>query len=78
MKILFTKKDVYFSVLAIFLKRMKQLPSRRVIKTHLAPQELPKSIFQKKTKASALFKVLFMFGETISQPQKDHRWQIMS
>ncbi|XP_060098412.1 sulfotransferase 6B1-like [Heteronotia binoei] len=37
-------------------ERMKQLPSRRVIKTHLAPQRLPKSIFQKKAKILVLFR----------------------
>ncbi|XP_077203210.1 sulfotransferase 6B1-like [Paroedura picta] len=38
------------------LERIKQLPSRRVIKTHLAPQNLPKSIFQKKAKMLVLFR----------------------
>ncbi|XP_077781937.1 sulfotransferase 6B1-like isoform X1 [Podarcis muralis] len=31
-------------------ERLKKLPSRRVIKTHLIPQKIPKSIFQKKAK----------------------------
>lgn len=39
---------------------MKQLPSRRLIKTHLAPKKLPKSIFQKKAKVSVAFKVSIM------------------
>ncbi|KAL8185948.1 UNVERIFIED_CONTAM: hypothetical protein K2H54_060200 [Gekko kuhli] len=38
------------------LERMKQLPSRRVIKTHLAPERLPKSVFQKKAKILVLFR----------------------
>ncbi|XP_054830196.1 sulfotransferase 6B1-like [Eublepharis macularius] len=37
-------------------ERMKQLPSRRRIKTHLAPQTLPKSIFKNKTKILVLFR----------------------
>ncbi|XP_029142814.1 sulfotransferase 6B1-like [Protobothrops mucrosquamatus] len=30
--------------------RMEKMPSRRIIKTHLIPQKLPKSIFEKKAK----------------------------
>ncbi|KAJ6664606.1 hypothetical protein lerEdw1_006179 [Lerista edwardsae] len=37
-------------------ERMKQLPSRRIIKTHLAPKKIPKSIFQKKAKILVLFR----------------------
>lgn len=37
------------------LKRMKQLPSRRIIVTHLRPDLLPPSIFQSKAKVSLLF-----------------------
>ncbi|XP_061480396.1 sulfotransferase 6B1-like [Rhineura floridana] len=37
-------------------ERMKTLPSRRIIKTHLIPQKIPKSIFQKKAKMLALFR----------------------
>nr|XP_056709938.1 sulfotransferase 6B1-like [Euleptes europaea] len=37
-------------------ERMKKLPSRRVVKTHLAPQKLPKSIYQKKAKILVLFR----------------------
>ncbi|XP_066467474.1 sulfotransferase 6B1-like [Tiliqua scincoides] len=37
-------------------ERMKKLPSRRVIKTHLAPGKMPKSIFQKKAKILVLFR----------------------
>ncbi|NXU17408.1 ST6B1 Sulfotransferase, partial [Pardalotus punctatus] len=32
------------------LKRMKKLPSRRIIVTHLVPDDLPLSIFQSKAK----------------------------
>ncbi|CAI5770462.1 sulfotransferase 6B1-like [Podarcis lilfordi] len=37
-------------------ERLKKLPSRRVIKTHLIPQKIPKSIFQKKAKILVLFR----------------------
>ncbi|NXO31181.1 ST6B1 Sulfotransferase, partial [Cisticola juncidis] len=36
------------------LKRMKQLPSRRIIVTHLRPDLLPPSIFQSKAKILVL------------------------
>ncbi|NWS82008.1 ST6B1 Sulfotransferase, partial [Toxostoma redivivum] len=36
------------------LKRMKQLPSRRIIVTHLRPDFLPPSIFQSKAKILVL------------------------
>ncbi|NXM52685.1 ST6B1 Sulfotransferase, partial [Illadopsis cleaveri] len=36
------------------LKRMKQLPSRRIIVTHLRPDVLPPSIFQSKAKILVL------------------------
>ncbi|NXO75997.1 ST6B1 Sulfotransferase, partial [Sitta europaea] len=36
------------------LKRMKQLPSRRIIVTHLRPDLLPPSIFQSKAKVLVL------------------------
>ncbi|NWS32235.1 ST6B1 Sulfotransferase, partial [Polioptila caerulea] len=36
------------------LKRMKQLPSRRIIVTHLRPDLLPPSIFQNKAKILVL------------------------
>ncbi|XP_015673803.1 sulfotransferase 6B1-like, partial [Protobothrops mucrosquamatus] len=37
-------------------ERMEKLPFRRIIKTHLGPQMLPKSIFEKKAKILALFR----------------------
>ncbi|KAM3856408.1 sulfotransferase 6B1-like [Vipera latastei] len=37
-------------------ERIEKLPSRRVIKTHLSPQKLPKSIFEKKAKMLVLFR----------------------
>ncbi|NWV40148.1 ST6B1 Sulfotransferase, partial [Grantiella picta] len=36
------------------LKRMKKLPSRRIIVTHLTPDDLPPSIFQSKAKILVL------------------------
>uniref|UniRef100_A0A8C5RUM8 Sulfotransferase n=1 Tax=Laticauda laticaudata TaxID=8630 RepID=A0A8C5RUM8_LATLA len=35
---------------------MEKLPSRRVIRTHLIPQKLPRSFFEKKTKILVLFR----------------------
>ncbi|XP_015686403.2 sulfotransferase 6B1-like, partial [Protobothrops mucrosquamatus] len=37
-------------------RRMENMPSRRIIKTHLSPQKLPKSIFEKKAKMLVLFR----------------------
>ncbi|KAL7987602.1 hypothetical protein Chor_006521 [Crotalus horridus] len=38
------------------IERMEKMPSRRIIKTHLSPQKLPKSIFEKKAKMLVLFR----------------------
>ncbi|KAM3856409.1 sulfotransferase 6B1-like [Vipera latastei] len=37
-------------------ERMEKLPSRRILKTHLIPQKLPKSIFEKKAKVLVLIR----------------------
>ncbi|XP_015673961.2 sulfotransferase 6B1-like [Protobothrops mucrosquamatus] len=37
-------------------ERMENMPSRRIIKTHLSPQKLPKSIFEKKAKMLVLLR----------------------
>ncbi|XP_058023512.1 sulfotransferase 6B1-like [Ahaetulla prasina] len=37
-------------------ERMEKLPSRRIIKTHLIPRKLPRSLFEKKTKILVLFR----------------------
>ncbi|ETE62409.1 Sulfotransferase 6B1, partial [Ophiophagus hannah] len=37
-------------------ERMEKLPSRRIIKTHLSPQKLPKSIFEQKAKILVLLR----------------------
>ncbi|XP_026560915.1 sulfotransferase 6B1-like [Pseudonaja textilis] len=37
-------------------ERMEKLPSRRIIKTHLMPQKLPKSVFEQKAKMLVLLR----------------------
>ncbi|XP_053153106.1 sulfotransferase 6B1-like isoform X2 [Hemicordylus capensis] len=53
-------------------ERMKKLPSRRIIKTHLAPQKIPKSILQKKAKDTAVS--YFHFAKGMKLRPSEETW----
>ncbi|KAK9411743.1 sulfotransferase 6B1-like [Crotalus adamanteus] len=62
-------------------ERMEKMPSRRIIKTHLSPQKLPKSIFEKKAKMLVLFRnpkdtavSFFHFAKGIKMSPEQETW----
>ncbi|XP_070589992.1 sulfotransferase 6B1-like [Erythrolamprus reginae] len=62
-------------------ERMEKLPSRRVIKTHLILQKLPRSIFEKKAKMLVLFRnpkdtavSFFHFAKGINMNSDQKTW----
>uniref|UniRef100_A0A8C6XD00 Sulfotransferase n=1 Tax=Naja naja TaxID=35670 RepID=A0A8C6XD00_NAJNA len=62
-------------------ERMEKLPSRRVIRTHLIPRKLPRSLFEKKTKILVLFRnpkdaavSFFHFTKGINMRSDQNTW----